>query len=66
MKGLWSSHRGPWGRPVAWTCAQLPGLVIRHCGHPGVRRPYFIAGYPGHYRQLQQAKAAAIRLGCLP
>ena len=25
----------------AWRCADLPGIVIRHCGHPTTLRPYY-------------------------
>lgn len=34
-------------RANAWTCEQLPGVVVRHCGHPTAIRPYYVEGSHG-------------------
>lgn len=39
--GKWIGHRGPWGRNLSWTRSDLPGLVVRHCGHPTALRPFY-------------------------
>lgn len=59
----WQGHKGPCGRNRAWTSPQLPGVEVRHCGHPTALRPYYIAGQLdtlGTFRLLAQAQAAAI------
>ena len=38
----WTGHKGPWGRNICWTCDQVFGLLIKHCGHPTASRPYYI------------------------
>ena len=38
----WIGHRGPWGRNLTWTRDDLPGLVVRHCGHGTALYPYYI------------------------
>lgn len=59
-RGLsWTGHKGPWGRNLKWTCNEVAGLTIHHCGHPTALRPYYIAGVPGTFRRLDEAKAAA-------
>lgn len=37
----WEGHKGPHGRNMFWTKADMPGLVIKHCGHPTALRPYY-------------------------
>lgn len=60
--------RGPrGGKYDAWTCAQLPGVIVRHCGHPTALRPYHVEGledpsaseFPRLVEALQAAEAAA-------
>jgi hypothetical protein len=38
----WIGHRGPWGRNLTWTRDDLPGLIVRHCGHGTALYPYYI------------------------
>lgn len=42
--GTWTSHAGLFGRNKSWTCEQLSGVVVRHCGHPTAPRPYYVEG----------------------
>jgi len=44
-----------------YRCADLPGIVIRHCGHPTAHRPYFFEGIatPRKVKLLADAKAIA-------
>jgi len=59
----WTGHKGPWGRNICWTCDQVSGLLIKHCGHPTASRPYYINRKPWQtFRTLSAAKAAAARL----
>ena len=37
----WHGHLGPKGRNMFWTHTDMPGLVIKHCGHPTALRPYY-------------------------
>lgn len=59
----WTGHKGPWGRNIIWTCDQVCGLIIKHCGHPTALRPYYINRQPWQtFRTLAAAKAAAALL----
>lgn len=69
MKALptlqWTGHkdmkRGTL-RANAWTCEQLPGVTVRHCGHPTALRPYHVEGGHGPlgtHRLLAIAQVAA-------
>ena len=29
---------------LSWTCAQLPGVAVHHCGHAEALRPYYVQG----------------------
>lgn len=65
MAVQWVGHKGPFGRNVAWTSPDLPGVRVRHCGHPTALRPYWIDGYLnelGTFRLLVDAQRAAERL----
>lgn len=59
----WIGHRGPWGRNLTWTRADMPGLVVHHCGHPTALYPYHITIHgkdvPGAHRLLTDCQAAA-------
>lgn len=58
----WVGHRGPFGRNAAWTSPDLPGIVVRHCGHPTALRPYHVEGFEqplGTFPRLRLAQAAA-------
>lgn len=61
----WIGHRGPWGRNLTWTRDDLPGLVVRHCGHPTASYPYFVkigdVETEWTYRHLAEAQADAAR-----
>jgi hypothetical protein len=56
-------------RSLAWECVELPGVTIRHCGHPTALRPYYLEGPnapPGaegdrKHRTVAQATAWAER-----
>lgn len=66
----WLAHPGPWyGRTMAWTRPDMPGLAVRHCGHPTALYPYYVtigqsmeARDPHPLRTLAEAKAAAVTL----
>ena len=61
----WQGQKGPFGRNVVWTHPQLPGVEVRHCGHPTALRPYYLAGvrYDGRcFRRLVDAQAVAMAL----
>lgn len=64
----WIGHRGPWGKNLTWTREDMPGLVVRHCGHPTALRPYYLTGEVAEdtdrwtYINLRQAQAAAVEL----
>lgn len=65
--GKWTAHRGPWGRNLTWTRGDMPGLTIRHCGHPTAHYPYYITlgdsmalAAPGTFRNLAPCMAAAV------
>jgi len=45
---MWRGIKGPKGRNDKWVRADMPGLVIRHCGHPTALRPYWCA-YKGMF-----------------
>lgn len=57
----WTGHKGPWGRNLKWTCDQVAGLTIHHCGHPTALRPYYINCMQGTFPRLDEAKQAAAR-----
>ena len=56
-----TGRKGPLGRNGSWTSEQLPGIEVRHCGHPTALRPYYIEGLPiaRKFRLLKDAKHAA-------
>jgi len=67
--GKWTAHRGPWGRNLTWTRGDMPGLTVRHCGHPTANYPYYITlgdnlavASPGTFRNLAPCMAAAVEL----
>lgn len=68
----WVGHQGPFGRNTAWTTPDLPGVVVRHCGHPTALWPYHVEGFEqplGTFSRLRQAQAAAedcARTGSVP
>lgn len=55
------------GKFDAWACEQLPGVTVRHCGHPTALRPYYLEGkgleiertFPRLVEALQAAEEAA-------
>jgi hypothetical protein len=51
------------GKYDAWTCEQIPGVIVRHCGHPTALRPYYIQGegleIPRKFPRLVEALQAA-------
>jgi hypothetical protein len=70
MTSQWVGHPEPCGRNLAWTCEQLPGVVVRHCGRPTALRPYHVQGAnvtgSDHlvsmtFAQLVDAQAAAVQ-----
>lgn len=38
----WQGHKGLFGRNDRWTHPCLPGVTVRHCGHPTALRPYYV------------------------
>lgn len=54
----WVGHRGPFGRNLRWTHAQLPDLEIRHCGHPTALRPYYVQYQSGEISQRKFPRLA--------
>jgi hypothetical protein len=54
------------GRNQRWTCPDLPGVEIRHCGHPTALRPYYVIGveqlHGDTWRLLRDAQRAAEQL----
>ena len=67
MRAAWIGHRGVFGRNVAWSRADLPGVQVRHCGHPTALRPYYVTGlgeessvFGRTFRLLSDAQAAAV------
>jgi hypothetical protein len=55
----WIGHAGPGGRATRWTHPQLPGIAVRHCGHPTALRPYYITGLAISRKFYDLAKAQA-------
>lgn len=55
--------RGGWIRhgDRTWTHPSLPGVAVRHCGHPTALRPYYLTGLPiaRKFYNLAAAQAAA-------
>ena len=55
--------RGLPGRNGAWRSEQIPGVEVRHCGHPTALRPYYVEGLGlacrGTFPRLAEAQAAA-------
>lgn len=47
---------------MSWTHPALPGVTVRHCGHPTALRPYYITGLPiaRKFSTLAAAQAAAV------
>ncbi len=63
----WTGRKGPFGRNVAWSRTDLPGVQVRHCGHPTALRPYYVTGlgedssvFGRTFRLLSDAQAAAV------
>lgn len=56
--------RGSWIRhgTRTWTHPGLPGVAVRHCGHPTALRPYYLTGLPINrkFYSLEKAQAAAL------
>lgn len=52
------------GRHATWVHPRLPGVAVRHCGHPTALRPYFVAGLPiqRKFYRLADAQAAAFEV----
>lgn len=38
--------KNPHGRNNAWVSDDMPGVVVRHCGHQTALRPYYINAVP--------------------
>lgn len=59
----WIGQPGPLGNNVRWTRSDMPGITIRHCGHPTALRPYYITTAAGDtlgtFPWLEHAKAVA-------
>ena len=63
----WIGHRGPWGRNLTWTRDDLPGVIVRHCGHGTALYPYYITTGDNRspadertYGSLAECQAAAV------
>jgi hypothetical protein len=65
----WIGHPGLMGtsRYGRWTHPGLPGVQVRHCGHPTALRPYYIEGLADDvefanatFHSLNDAKASAL------
>jgi len=63
----WIGHRGPWGRNLTWTRDDLPGVMVRHCGHGTALYPYYITTGDNRspadertYGSLAECQAAAV------
>lgn len=56
VRGGWIRHGNR-----AWTHPSLPGVAVRHCGHPTALRPYYLTGLPisRKFCNLAAAQAAA-------
>ena len=64
----WIGHRGPWGRNLTWTRDDLPGVIVRHCGHGTALYPYYITTGENRspedgrtYGSLAECQTAAVR-----
>jgi hypothetical protein len=65
MSITWKGHPGPTGRNDKWTSDELPGVLVRHCGHPTALRPYYVDGRLnelGTFRLLKDAQQAAAKV----
>lgn len=59
----WIGHRSDvHGRNMSWTHPDLPGIEVRHCGHPTANRPYYIVGrgMRRKFYRLAEAQQAAM------
>ena len=58
---VWIGHKLGRERNMLWTSPQLPGVEVRHCGHPTAIRPYYVVGrdFARKFRLLKQAQRAA-------
>lgn len=54
-----STKRWQKGPSRRYRCADFPGIVIAHCGHPTAHRPYYFIGIDTlrKVRLLEDAKA---------
>lgn len=61
----WQGHAGPMGRNTRWTHPAMPGVEVRHCGHPTALRPYYVTGleslHGDTFQRLTDAQQAAVR-----
>lgn len=49
-------------RNRAWTHAALPGITVRHCGHPTALRPYYVDGDRWTWPRLVDAQRRAVEV----
>lgn len=62
VRGGWITNAGaPALGSRVWTHPSLPGVAVRHCGHPTALRPYYLTGLPiaRKFPNLAGAQAAA-------
>jgi hypothetical protein len=50
-------------RASGWRNLRLPGVIVRHCGHPTALRPYYLMGVnlSTKFSTLAEAQAAAFK-----